>query len=274
MKKIAIVLSLIFCFSLSGFAYQNAVFDDADLFTAYEEEQIIDELLEFSDATDYSLAVVTTDYSHGKTSMAYADDYLDELIDINGWQESSMLILIDMYNREIYISTAGECIDCYDSTLIDVIIDNGYSDLSNGFYASAVISMIDYATLINPSDYNSDNNYVDYYEYEYEYDNGYSSNPESAAKNFLIYLLIGLAVGGISAFAVKNSYKNFGKGDEFGSNDLILNLTASNDTIISRNVITTKIPKNNNNHHRGGGSGGGVHHSSAGRVHGGGGRKF
>lgn len=276
MKKIAIVLTLIFCFSLNGFAYQNAVFDDADLFSASEEEQIIDELLEFSDLTDYSLAVATTDDAQGKSSMVYADDYLDELIDNNGWQESSMLILIDMDNREIYVSTAGDCVSWYDSSLVDDIINNGYDDLSNGFYASAVISMIDYATLINPSDYDSDNNYVDYYEYEYEYDYGYSSEPVSESNNFLIYALIGLAAGGISVFLVMNSYKNFGKGDEFSSSDIKLDLTASNDTVISRNVVTTKIPKNNNNnhHHGGGGFSGGVHRSSAGRVHGGGGRKF
>lgn len=273
MKKIAIFLILVLCFSMSGFAYENAVFDDADLFSASEEEQIIDELLEFSDETDYSLAVVTTDDAQGKSSMVYADDYLGDLIDTNGWLESSMLILIDMDNREIYISTAGECVAWYDSSLVDDIIDSGYDDLADGFYASAVISMIDYATLINPTITDSsvdDSFYVD----EYYYDS-YETPDTFTAKDFLVYVLVGLAAGGIAVFVVMNSYKNQGKGDEFGSSDIQLSLTASNDTIISRNVITTKIPRNNNNHRGSGGiSGGGVHRSSAGRTHGGGGRKF
>ena len=68
-----------------------------------------------------------------------------------------------------------------------------------------------------------------------------------------------------------------GKGDEFNADDVSLELTASNDNVISKNVITTKIPKNNNNNHKPGGSGGGgvsVHRSSGGVRHSGAGRKF
>ena len=68
-------------------------------------------------------------------------------------------------------------------------------------------------------------------------------------------------------------YKNFGKGDEFDTDDVLLDLTGSDDTVISRNVITTKIQKNNN-HHRGGGAGGSVSSGGGARSHGGGGRSF
>ncbi len=309
MKKLAVFFAVLLCFSVNSFAYNTGVYDDADLFTDAEELSIIEEAEIFSQEKDFSLAVVTTDFTSGLPSEEYADDFLDNLIDTEGWQENSFLILIDMDNRNVWISTTGDCQLAFSDSEIESVIDGGYSELSGGYYFDAVLGMIRTATATdtvideNNDFYITDDEWYfgeeefedniiqfdgDYYQTDsdgnweiiddYEYNGGYSSDNRFEFTDFLFYLAVGLAVGAIAVFFVKGRYKNQGKGDEFGSEDIILNLTSSNDTIISRNVVTTKIPRNNNNnHHRGGGSFGGgssVHRSSGGRSHGGGGRGF
>lgn len=309
MKKLAVFIALLLCFSTSGFAYNTGVYDDADLFTDTEELSIIEEAEIFSREKDFSLAVVTSSYTSGLTSEEYADDFLDNLIDTDGWQENIVLILLDMDNRNVWISTTGDCQLAFSDSEIDNIIDGGYNELTYGYYYDAVIGMIRTAVMtdtvidenndyyiVDDESYFADENFSgniiqfdgDYYHIDsdgnweiindYEYNGGYSSDNGFEITDFLFYLAVGLAVGAIAVFLVKSRYKNQGKGDEFSAEDIVLKLTASNDTIISRNVVTTKIPRNNNNNHnRGGGSFGGgssVHRSSGGRSHGGGGRSF
>lgn len=290
MKKIfsiTVSLLLILSFSVCAFAYENTVDDAAMIFTQAEVEEILTRAEEYTDSTGYSLAVVTTDYAQGKTSMEYADDYHDNLIDSEGWSENSILFLIDMDNGDVWISTTGDAIFTYDDYTIDYIIDSGFDELTYGNYAESVLLMIE--TAQSEVEYSESEGEIveehyyyfsegeDYYG-GYENNYGYSRNSVDFA-DILIYVIIGLVIAAITVFAVKSRYKNYGKGDEFDEDDITLNLTGSNDSIISRNVTTTRIPRNNNNHggRPGGGGfsgGGSTHRSSAGRSHGGGGRSF
>lgn len=312
MKRILPVFVILFSivFSVKGFAYGNFIADDADLFSDYEETEILSAIEYFTSEKEFSLAVVTTDFTSGLSSEEYADDYYDYLIDNEGLGENGLLFLIDMDNREVWISTSGECILSYNDIEIDSIIDNGYNYLTNGDYAQCILEMTEAAmntdtVTDSDEDYyigddslfgdsffsgttveiNGDTYYVDENgewiltddnsEYNGNYDYGSSDYDAFNFTDVLIYIAIGLAVGGIAVYIVKSRYKNQGKGDEFDSDDVVLNITASNDTIISKNVITTRIPKNNNNHHSGSrGGGSSVHRSGGGRPHGGGGRKF
>lgn len=295
MKKIFSVILLILIsiniFAFPAFANEEILIDDAaDLFDEMQEEGLNASLLSFTLETSYSSAVITTDNAEGKTSQAYADDYYDNLVLSNGWSQNGILFLIDMDNREVCISTMGDCISLY-SDSIDYIIDNGYDELVGGNYYECIVLMIDAAYERYES--SGDNNYYgDYYDNDYygdydaDYDTYYendfyypdTSNHSSGISfgNVATCIVIALVIAAITVLVIKSQYKNTGKGDEFDSDDVILNLTGSNDTVISRNVITTKIPKNNNNHHhRPGGGGGGVsHRSSGGFSHGGGSRKF
>lgn len=291
MKKFSvIVLTLViaFLFSVSSFAdsFNIRIDDGASLFTEEEIELINDRAYDFANENNFSVAVVTTDDAMGKSVMEYADDYYDDLIFNSGWSEDGMCFLIDMDNREIHVSCAGLCIDEYSDYELNSIVDKGYYCVANGEYFKCIVSMIYEAQSFTSDEYNPDEfvgtgdwNIIGdgYYE---DYEDNYSSYYEPQQKKFnvthvFIYLLIGLAIGGITVFSVKNSYKNTGKGDEFNAQDISLELTASNDNVISRNVITTKIPRNNN-HRPGGGGGGGVsvHRSSGGVRHSGAGRKF
>ena len=292
MKKLfASVLTafLAFAFSVTSFASYNLMIDDsANLFSQEDVENINFTLYNFAADNDWSVAVVTTDDASGKSSREFADDYYDNLIFNSGWDENGMCFLIDMDNREIYVSCAGICIDEYTDYELDSIVDSGYSYAADGEYAECVVAMINEADNLA---FDSDNGNFDYYDDgllvpsdEIYYEDHYYDNNNIVYEDdgfdishIFIYIVIGLAVGGISVFGVYSSYKNTGKGDEYDAADVILELTASNDNIISRNVITTKIPRNNNNHRPGGRGGGGgvsVHRSSGGVRHSGAGRKF
>ncbi len=287
MKKIislSVAILMFVLFSVSSYAYNVSVEDNANLFTTDEYDMVVSSADGYSSATDISLAVLTIDNAQGLTSEDYAVDYHDNLIDNEGWSEDCILLMIDMDNRNVWVTTTGRAESIYYDA--DLIIDGGYDALVNGFYAKAVVGMIDSASYYYSYDGNSDDDYLTgdyntdgYYDdgyYDADYDDYTGGTSDTVdASDILIYILVGLGVGGITVFAVKSRYKNFGKGDEFGTDDVFLNLTGSNDTVISRNVVTTKIPRNNNNHRPGGSSGGGMRHSGGGgRSHGGGGRGF
>jgi len=227
-KIISITLALFFVlsFAVLAYAYDNFVDDSAMLFSSDETSEITDCVESFSLETGYSLAVVTTDDSMGKSSDEYADDYLDDLIDNQCWSEDSMLFLIDMDNREIYISTTGSAMDSYDSFQIDNIIDSGYSELVQGNYARAVILMTETAEGIynESNDENYDNIYgyigsyedYGYNEYDYDYYDYVDNNRSGFSVDFtdiLVYIIVGIGAAGITVLIVKSKYKNHGKDD-------------------------------------------------------------
>lgn len=317
MRKIALFTSVFILilniFSFNVFAYDTLVDDAAALFSSDEISQIDDAADNFADETDFSLAVVTTEDALGMTSEEYADEYYNDLIFNSGWSHDGLLMLIDMDNREVYISTAGECIGVFDDSTVDYIIDCGYDDLIDGDYAHCMLDMIDAAKdaaenwsgdeyyILDEGDYSygdsefsggivefdgeiyevtPDGEWIPADEYDYYYNN-YGSSNKFKISNLLTYIVVSLVIAAIAVFAVKRSYKNTGKDEGFDADDVMLKLTGSNDTVISRNVITTPIPRNNNrNNHRGGmgggsfGGGSSVHRSGGGISHGGGGRKF
>ena len=139
MKKftsVVLVLIIAMLFSVSSFAnFFNVMIDDsASLFTEEEIELIDASAYEFALEKNFSVAVVTTDDAMGKSAMEYADDYYDSLIFGSGWSEDGILFLIDMDNREIYVSCAGLCIDEYSDYELDSIIDRGYDCIVNEEY--------------------------------------------------------------------------------------------------------------------------------------------
>lgn len=277
MKKIFSLLLaavLFVSFSAFAFAYESEVKDYANLFNEYELSQIASAASDYTASSDISLSVLTINDAQGLSSEEYANDYIDNLIDNEGWNESGMLFLIDMDNRNVWVSTTGRAEDTYYD--VDSIIDGGFDYLVNGEYAQCILGMIDAA---DNEAYFFDNegeiveeHYIYFPEDAFEYEYGYEVQRSVGITDVLIYIIVGLGIGGISVLVVKSRYKNFGKGDEFDTDDVMLNLTGTNDTVISRNVVTTRIPKNNNHHHRGGT--GGARPSGGSRSHGGGGRSF
>ncbi len=278
MKKLFSILLatvLFVSFSAFAFAYESEVKDYANLFSEDELSQIVSAASDYIASSDISLSVLTINDAQGLSSEEYANDYIDNLIDNEGWNESSMLFLIDMDNRNVWVSTTGRAEDIYYD--VDSIIDGGYDYLVNGEYAQCILGMIDAA---DNEAYFFDNegeiveeHYSYFPEDDFEYEHDYDVQRSVGITDVLIYIIVGIGIGGISVLVVKSRYKNFGKGDEFDTDDVFLNLTGTNDMVISRNVVTTRISRNNN-HHRGGGAGGSRPSGGGARSHGGGGRSF
>ena len=88
--------------------------------------------------TKQDLVIVTTADSGGKSAREYADDFYDEHgFGYEGEYGSGALFLIDMDNREYYISTAGSAIGLYSDDEIDDTLDALYDDMRDGNYGEA-----------------------------------------------------------------------------------------------------------------------------------------
>jgi uncharacterized protein len=119
------------------------VFDNANLFTTAEEQEIRSAIADFQSATGMDFVVLTSDATTGEDSQAQvADDYYDQ----GGFgldsENSGALYYIDMYNRQEYLSTTGAMIDYMTDARIEGALDVSNPNLRAGLYAEAALAMI------------------------------------------------------------------------------------------------------------------------------------
>ena len=120
-------------------AADGYVYDAAGLLTADEISDLNDEIASFMEESGWNVYAVTTDDAQGKSATAYADDFFDEH---STEQEDGVVLLIDMDNREITISTCGIAIRYLTDSRIDNILDAAYAKISNGDYNGCMHSML------------------------------------------------------------------------------------------------------------------------------------
>lgn len=276
-NKKAKLLAGVFCaavLSVSAFSLQPAyaaaedskVVDDADLLS-YDEEQEIQSLLdEFAGESGWTLFAVTTDDANGMTSEEYADDYVDQ----NAFEENGVCFLIDMDNREIYMSTTGSAIRILTDHRIDSIMDDSYEYAGDGEYAKC------FETMIRETE-DSFHEGIESGQYNYDRDTGEISKAPNRLTvwDMLISLIAAAAAGGavIAVIAGKYRLKFGGWQYDFKSNSR-LDLTNKTDRLVNTFRTAHHIQRDS-----GGGSGSSgarstTHHSSGGGTHGGGGHKF
>ena len=119
------------------------VYDFANLLNETEEENLYNDIKTFISDTNYDLVVVTVNENNKGTAEKYADDFFDyNNFGINSSRDG-ILLLIDMYTREIYISTSGNAIKMYDNSRIDSIIDSGFYELKESKYYECFKNMIE-----------------------------------------------------------------------------------------------------------------------------------
>lgn len=135
------------------------VYDFADLFTDTEEQQLYTEIRKYIDNHNMDLAVVTIN-NNNKTPEEYSDDFYD----YNDFdQKGGVLFLIDMYNREIYMSTTGSAIKMYNDYRVNQALDMVYKYMSDKRYYNGVqeyisiISNYAYDGIPNNSDHKKSN---------------------------------------------------------------------------------------------------------------------
>lgn len=223
------------------------IIDNANLLTADQEERLQERVQKAIDRMGMDLVILTIDDADGKTSMAYADDYYDSNGYGTGTDKSGALILIDMDNRQIWVSTTGKMIEKISDRDIDTIIDSGYSDLKEGDYYSCLMKCT--ASLEK-----------------------YGRGKYISAAEWLLSVAVAAACGAAACIAVHSAYK-FKKVHDiypYRENSTV-DLPVKEDRFVNTVVTTHRIPTSNG----GGGSGGGsTHMGSSGTSHGGGGRGF
>lgn len=250
--------------SVIVFGGETKVFDDANLFSPQEKNEIEAEATKLSLNHQMDIIVVTTRDANGKTSREYADDFYAEHNLGVGNNQSGILFLIDLDNGEVYISTSGEGIryltDQRIKNTVKAVLDSG---LGEGAYFAGTKSFL-----------RETNKYL-----ESGIPAGQQSQDESVkAKNSLtpgegiISLLSGIFLSAGFFFRTKSKYKmeNPAKPQTFKENSLI-NLKVEQDNLLETSTVHQMISKPVQKDSADQST---THTSASNKTHGGGGAKF
>ncbi len=225
------------------------VFDQANLLTPAQIADLEKKIATFRDAYALDLAVVTTAKTDGKTSRAYADDFYDTNDFGTGPEKNGFLLLIDMKNRQIYISTAGSAIRTFTDRRIDAILDRQYPSVKSGDYYGAFAVAIETAATMLDTDKNA------------------------VFRRFLASIAIGISTALIATVVVSLRYRRPFRPVDLNER-LVCSMTLTQHSDTFRDTRTTSRTIERKSSGSGGGGGSSTHTSSSGRTHGGGGRSF
>lgn len=251
-------------------AVPQKVFDEADLLTESQIASLEEQMNALISQLDLDLVVVTTDDTGGKTSRAYADDFYDNGGFGVGSDKRGVLFLIDMDNRQAYLSTCGKGIDYLTDARIDRILDGVVAKLkAEDYYGAAQVFLSKTKGYVKSG--------VPDNQYRYDEDTGkVTSTQRSRALTggeVLLCLGMGLTAGLITAGIVAVKYKLKYKESAYPYREKSrVRMTDREDIFVRRYITSHRIET----HSGGGGSSGGssTHSSSSGSTHGGGGRGF
>lgn len=243
--------------------YDRYVVDQADLLTDQEEAEIGSYIEEMSETWKQDYVVVTTDDAEGKDSEEYADDYYD----YHGYQENGVLYLIDMDNRNVWISTSGAMIQFLTDSRIESVIDAGYGELKAGNYGQTFLFMLERTAMYMEKGI-PDNQYT------YNRDTGEVIRHYALSGWEITLAVIAALVCGGAFFGVTRARYQMKMGNytyPFREKGRV-RYTRREDLLVNQTITHRKIPKDPPS--GGGGGQSSVHISSSGSSHGGGGRGF
>lgn len=256
------------------------VIDDARVFSADECQRMTEIILEIERAHQVDLVVLSTQDTpyDGSDSLWRVRDYADEFYDDGGYgmgeDDSGMLILLDMHNRVMWLSTGGVMIDYINDDREEDILDHAYEKLRVGDYGDAMI-----AALYRVEHWMDAGRKEGFFRYDEATGKriGGIYNALTPAET-AVAAAAGLAVAAVLYLSVSASYS---LKDSTYSYDRAANTSVDfvqdNEVFLHKHIHRAPIVTNNGSggHSGGGRSGGsGVHTSSRGVSHGGGGRRF
>ena len=239
------------------------IYDFANLLTESEKQNLFNEVTDFISKTNYDLVIVTISYNNKNSAQKYADDFFDYNYFGKNSSRDGFLILIDMDNREIYISTSGYAIKTYSDSRIQSIIDEGFSDLKNTNYYECLSKMIDKSYSYFKKGFPSSNNNIII-----------NNDGSVTVIKKMPYLMI--AIISITFCVIMSSILYFKTSSKIKKENTVTYINPNLSNIIKNDQFltthTTKIRRESSSSSSGGGSS--YHSSSSGRSHGGGGRHF
>lgn len=255
------------------------VFDDAGLLDSDRQAALEEQIAAARKEMRMDLVLVTTDQTGGLSSEEYADWYYENGGFGEGTDHRGALLLLDMENRELYISTEGAMIRFLTDSRIETMLDHGIVYMQQQDYGAAAEQLV------------ADT--LGYYrqgipggQYNYDRETGAVSRYRSIR---WYEALLALAVSGFcgagACLKVKKDYA-MKQEQRQAANYLMayragaqFQFQAQNDALADQYVVQSIIPRSTGGGGRGGGSQGGggrstTHTSAGGRTHGGGGRRF
>lgn len=252
---------------------KEKIYDFADLFSDTEEENLYRSSKKFIQDNNMDIVIVTIDENNKSSAMEYADDFYDYNYFGIGNTHDGIIILIDMDNRKVWISTTGKAILMYNDDRLDNILDLVQDKLIDKKYYLAAQNFINYSDKYAKNGIPNGNldmkidengNYVK------------KGNLEFNSINDVIYFVIGITliptiITIIIILIGVSSHRNVKKASfakpylKQGS----LNIGLRKDGFVRTYTTSTRISSSSS---YGGGSS--THSGSSGTSHGGGGRSF
>ncbi len=272
---ILLALLLLPAFALAD----EQVIDRANLFSPGQIAQMQAIIERIEEEHQVDMVVLSTndvpdDYSESMRRVRdYADDYYDNGGYGMGPDNSGMLILLDMNNRVMWLSTAGVMIDYITDSREEDILDTAYAYLTRGQYGDSIIAALNQVE--RQMARGREEGSFRYDEVTGERLSGVYNALTTGEMMFAAVAAI--AVAAVIVLCVKGSYSLSGSTysyDQAANTSVVL--TRDNETFLRETVH--RRPRNTGSSSSGGSSGSsggsGVHRSSGGVSHGGGGRRF
>ncbi|WP_195985620.1 TPM domain-containing protein [Clostridium sp. D33t1_170424_F3] len=145
------LLITVCCGGWTAFAAEKKVYDQAGLFSADSAVTLDARASALTRKLESDFIIVTTDDARGKTPQDYADDFYDENGFGVGEDQTGALFLIDMDNRQVYISTSGKAIAYLTDSIIDGLLDDSVGYLKRQDYDGAASHFLDRMEKLFPS---------------------------------------------------------------------------------------------------------------------------
>ena len=243
------------------------VYDDARLLDSEETEAVNGGIDALKSKTGWEVFAVTTDNALGKTAAAYADDFYDGL---TSEDSHGVALLIDMDNREVYISTYGEAIRYLTDARIEDILDEAIGYAGSAEYGQCFL------TMLNGVEQCYDNGIVKG-QYNYDTETGKRSYYRSLTLEEALGAILLAAGAAVAVFLITLGRYRLKVGSynyDYRGHSRIT-LTNQEDRLVNQTTTHCRVERQVAS------SGGGrsatrssTHTSSSGRTHGGGGKKF
>lgn len=263
------------------------VYDYADLLSSSEEEKLTEYAFKVEEAVQTEVYVLTTNDTGGKSSMAYADDFGDNGAFGYDYEYGTYIVmLINMDEREVWISTSGRAEDYFSEYRIEYTLDAIFEYLPDGYYYQSCIAYMDSVekfmkdgapSIEDEYDFPA---YDDDYDDTYYYDDDYRYEEDDSGIAGIIFpaLVISSIISGIIlAVMIGNNSTKMTTGSRTYMSKEGIRFHAREDFFSHTTTVKRRIDTDDGSRSGGGSrhSGGGGHHvSSGGHSHGGGGRRF
>lgn len=280
-RRMLPLLLILLLLPLAALAESTQVIDDAGLFSADEIQTMTEIIDRVEKVHQVDLVVLTTrDTPYDPSDSLwrvrdYADDYYDNGGYGMGEDDSGMLLLLDMNNRAMWLTTGGVMIDYINDDREEDILDHAYDRLREGDYGGAMI-----AALYRVEHFMEEGRKEGFFRYDEATGRRIGGiynalTPMETAVAAIAGLAVAAAVYGTVSgrYSLKGSTYSYDR-----AANTSVTFTRDDQAFVRKYVEHARIPADHGGPggpHGGGHSGGsGVHTSHGGVSHGGGGRRF